>query len=424
MSLDKITALRQALAFAADNHPLRQMLAEALLEAGQKEASLTEYAILLDANVLDAATLIQVGNLAIEASKIQLASSCLEAALKAGAVEGITALKANIDRKMTEQGFLRLLTQPISTKATDSPPAAPPNIEHEMEQEPEISFADVGGLANVKKTIHKMIILPYLRPSIFRRYGRKSGGGVLLYGPPGCGKTMLARATAGECKLPFINIRIEAILDPYIGVSERNLHRVFEQARRQAPCVVFLDEIDAIGYARRKRHSAGRALVDQLLQELDSIGSNNDALLILAATNAPWDIDDALLRPGRFDRRIFVPPPDEKARLEILRYFTKEIPSASIDYKRLANSTPLFSGADLKALVHEAVDLVIDKAIETGSEPPLTMSDLEQARNSLRPTTLEWLTRAQNYVEFANDDKRYEDVAKYLRLREVRKWRQ
>jgi SpoVK/Ycf46/Vps4 family AAA+-type ATPase len=202
-----------------------------------------------------------------------------------------------------------------------------------------------------------------------------------------------------------------------------NLHLAFEQARLERPCVLFLDELDAIAYARRKHSgSMGRALVDQMLQEMDAIGAENDEVLILAATNAPWDLDDALMRPGRFDRRIFVPPPDEKARQQILKLMLADLPVEKVDEKGLAKKTGLFSGADLRVMVDQAVDLVIDEALESGSEPPLRGYHLEKALVDLRPTTLDWLDRAQNYVEFANQDKRYDEVAGFLRSREVRNW--
>ena len=201
----------------------------------------------------------------------------------------------------------------------------------------------------------------------------------MLYGPPGCGKTLLARATAGECGLPFINVRIEDVMDPYLGVSERNLHAAFERARANAPCVLFLDELDALAFARHKHGgSEARRLVDVLLQELDAIGSENDGLLVLAATNAPWDVDEAMLRPGRFDRVIFVPPPDEPARADILSVLVNDVPADGLDLKALAGQTPMFSGADLRALIERGVDRVIDEALSSGGEPPLAMRHLTE----------------------------------------------
>jgi len=291
----------------------------------------------------------------------------------------------------------------------------------EFESARTTTFSDIGGLEDVKKTIHRTIILPFQRSELYERYGRRVGGGVLLFGPPGCGKTMLARATATECGLPFSNVRIEEILDPHFGISERNLREIFEQARRAAPCVLFLDELDAIGFARRKHFGgAGRPLVDQLLQELDSIGSENDEMLILAATNAPWDVDDAVKRPGRFDRVVFVPPPDEEARRTILEQLVAGRPSDAIDVKRLARQTALFSGADMHALVERAVDLVIDEALDTGEARPLRTADFDAALARMRPTTLEWLATARNYVEFANKDGSYDEVMQFLVSKEAR----
>ena len=276
----------------------------------------------------------------------------------------------------------------------------------------------------MKKAINRTIILPFQRHDLYEKYNRSAGGGVLLFGPPGCGKTLLARATAGECGLPFSNVRIEEILDPYFGVSEANLHDSFVQARRFAPCVLFIDELDAIAFARRKHSgSVGRPLVDQLLQELDAIGADNENILVLAATNAPWDVDEAMKRPGRFDRIVFVPPPDPPARERILALHLRDRPSDNVDTSRIAKATPLFSGADLRALVERAVDLVIDDALETGRERPLTTRDLDNALNDMRPSTLEWIATAPNYVEFANQSGRYDEVASFLVSREARTWK-
>jgi SpoVK/Ycf46/Vps4 family AAA+-type ATPase len=224
--------------------------------------------------------------------------------------------------------------------------------------------------------------------------------------------------------LPFSNVRIEEILDPFYGVSERNLHDAFVQARNFAPCVLFLDELDAIAFARRKHSgSVGRPLVDQLLQELDAIGADNDNILVLAATNAPWDVDEAMKRPGRFDRVVFVPPPDAAAREHILALHLAGRPTDEIDVARIAKRTALFSGADLEALVERAVDLVIDDALETGKERLLTTGDLERSLDGMRASTLEWIATARNYVEFANQGGRYDEVAEFLVSREARSFK-
>jgi SpoVK/Ycf46/Vps4 family AAA+-type ATPase len=171
------------------------------------------------------------------------------------------------------------------------------------------TFADVGGLDAVKEQIRRRIITPFLKPSLFERFKRRAGGGILMYGPPGCGKTLLARATAGECGARFFNVAINDVLDMYIGESERKLHALFEQARSAAPAVLFFDEVEALGGKRQHAREATSAkLVSQFLTELDGFAQANQGVLILGATNVPWAVDPAFRRPGRFDRVLFVPP--------------------------------------------------------------------------------------------------------------------
>ena len=162
----------------------------------------------------------------------------------------------------------------------------------------------------LKEAIGVKIIYPATHPEIYAAYGQKAGGGLLMYGPPGCGKTYLARATAGELGATFISVGIADVLDMWIGSSERNLAGIFDTARRHVPCVLFFDEVDALAAKRSDfSNASGRQLINQFLAELDGVG-NNEGMLILGATNAPWHVDPAFRRPGRFDEVLFVPPPD------------------------------------------------------------------------------------------------------------------
>jgi SpoVK/Ycf46/Vps4 family AAA+-type ATPase len=280
-----------------------------------------------------------------------------------------------------------------------------------------IAFGDVGGLDEVKHQIRRRIITPFLKPSLFERFKRRSGGGILLYGPPGCGKTLLARATAGECGAKFYNVAITDVLDMYIGESERKLHAIFETARRTAPAVVFFDEVEAIGGKRQySREATSAKLVSQFLTELDGFAQNNHGVLILGATNVPWAVDAAFRRPGRFDRVLFVPPPDETARRAIVDLLLRDRPlGEGIDAGELARLTSGFSGADLRNLVETAIDEAIEDSIEQGRESPLTMTHLRAALKDTRSTTLEWLTTARNHARYANQGGQYDEVLDFLK---------
>jgi len=216
-------------------------------------------------------------------------------------------------------------------------------------EKPSVNFSDVGGMQRIKDEISIKIIQPLKNPDLYKAFGKKIGGGILLYGPPGCGKTYIARATAGEINAKFINIGLHDILDMWVGSSEKNLHGIFELARKNTPCVLFFDEVDAIGASRSDlRQSSMRHVINQFLAELDGVESNNDGLLILAATNAPWSVDGAFRRPGRFDRVIFVEPPDKTARQDILQAMLKGKPIADIEQGHISTASCILANMSMK----------------------------------------------------------------------------
>lgn len=279
-----------------------------------------------------------------------------------------------------------------------------------------IRFSDIGGLTQVKKTIRMQIVEPFINPNMFAKFGKKAGGGVLLYGAPGCGKTMMARAIASECDAEFIPVGISDILGIYHGESEQNLSELFEKARANTPCVMFFDELDALAFARSKTSSTvGRTLVNEFLNQLDGVGHNNDDILFLAASNMPWDVDLAMKRPGRFSRQIFVPPPDHAAKMRILQLKLHQLPVEPFDEAAFAKRLRNFSGADIDGLIEKAKEAVIEKIIETDQERNITLADFELALATTIPSTEEWLRTAKNLVKFSGADRSYQEVEIYLK---------
>lgn len=282
----------------------------------------------------------------------------------------------------------------------------------------DLKFQDVGGMEQVKDDIRMKIIHPLKNPDLFAAYGKKAGGGVLLYGPPGCGKTLMAQATAGEIDATFLSVGLHQILDMYIGESEQKLHKIFELARKSRPAVLFFDETDALAADRRDmRQSAGRTLINQFLSELDGAQAQNDDLLVLGATNAPWQLDGAFLRPGRFDRIIFVPPPDRAAREEIAKIHAKGKPLADFDPAAVAKWTEGFSGADLKAVFDQSTEMALTEAMRKGSMVPVTGKMLAKAAKDVKPSTKKWFESAKNHALYANQSGFYDDILTYLGLK-------
>ena len=283
-----------------------------------------------------------------------------------------------------------------------------------------LTLADVAGMTEVKQRLEAAFLAPMRNPELRRLYGKSLRGGLLLYGPPGCGKTFIARAVAGELGAKFIAVSFADIIDMFVGQSERNIHELFEIARRNAPCVLFLDEVDAIGQKRSQlRHTPMRSAVNQLLLELDDVAGNNEGVFLLAATNHPWDVDSALRRPGRFDRTLLVLPPDGSAREGVFRYHLKDRPVAGIDLAKLAKQTAGYSGADIAHICETAAERALMDSVRRGEPRMIGTPDLEAAIAEVKPSLGAWFDTARNVALFANEGGTYDDLAAYLRKRRL-----
>ena len=204
-------------------------------------------------------------------------------------------------------------------------------------------------------------------------------------------------------------------------LCERRLHEIFEHARRNAPCVLFFDELDAITQKRvqLQHHGIMRNVVNQLLQELDGVDANNEGVFVLGATNHPWDVDAALLRPGRFDRVLVVVPPDEPARLAILQHHVKGRPVEGVDLRSIAAGTDGFSGADLAHLCETATENALEQSVQTGLVRPIAVANFQEAMRQVRPSTRAWLETARNFVLFANESGAYDDLMAYMKTKKL-----
>jgi SpoVK/Ycf46/Vps4 family AAA+-type ATPase len=283
-----------------------------------------------------------------------------------------------------------------------------------------LRLADVGGMAEVKRRLEASVLAVLRNPELGRLYGKSIRGGLLLYGPPGCGKTFIARALAGEMNANFIAVSLADVLDMFVGQSERNVHDLFQAARENAPCVIFLDEIDALGQKRsQQRNNAARGSVNQLLMEMDGASADNDGVFVLGATNHPWDVDVALRRPGRFDRMQLVLPPDQAAREAILRYHLQDRPIANINTGKLAGQTDGYSGADLAYLCEVGAERALMDSAISGVARMIEMRDLEAAAKEVRSSVGPWLETARNVAQFANENGAYDELLAYLKRRRM-----
>lgn len=389
-----IEALRRAVAVDPDDAELRLHLGSLLLEGGHADEAVAQAGEVLSRHPHEAR-----------------ARALMAAALAPPAPVAPSDAPPGFDWSAAE-AQVEHIAKPMFV---DGGPDQPAFDAHDV-QRPTVSLADVGGMALVKERLNAAFLYPLKNPELRALYGKSLRGGLLMYGPPGCGKTFLARAVAGELGAAFLSVGLSDILDQYIGNSEHNVRDLFQLARRQAPCVLFLDEVDALGQRRSQARGSGmRGVVVSLLEELDGIAADNEGVFVLAATNQPWDIDPALRRPGRLDRTVLVLPPDEPARAAIFQHHLTRRPVEGIDVAALARATSGYSGADIAYVCEVASEAALIDSARTGSTRMIGMDDLVRAVAAVTPSTGPWLDSARNVVRFGDDDGTFAELREYLK---------
>ncbi|MEM4568163.1 MAG: CDC48 family AAA ATPase [Thermofilaceae archaeon] len=326
-----------------------------------------------------------------------LAALCREAAMRAlrRILPKIDLSKGELPPDVLDE--LKVTMQDFMDAYREITPSALREIEIEV---PNVRWSDVGGLEEVKQQLREAVEWPLRYPESFKRLGIDPPKGVLLYGPPGCGKTLLAKAVATESEANFIAVKGPEIFSKWVGESERAIREIFRKARQAAPCIVFIDELDALAPLRGLGYADSgvtERVVSQLLTEMDGL-EKMEGVVVMGATNRPDIIDPALLRPGRFDRIIYVPPPDRAARLEILKVHTRRMPLAEdVDLEKIADATEGYTGADLAALCKEAAIIALREA---GKPTKVTMKHFLKSMEAVKPSiTKEDIERYKRIAE-------------------------
>ena len=285
------------------------------------------------------------------------------------------------------------------------------NPENFMDK-PKTTFKDIGGLEELKDEIRFKIIEPFKNPEIFRHFGKKIGGGILMYGPPGCGKSLIAEAAANEAEASFFHVKASDLKSKWVGETEKNIAELFIKARKSQPSIIFFDEFEALGSDRTEaQFSFDRNVVAQLLTEMDGVGTKNQKILLLAATNEPWSIDPALLREGRFGMKIFIPAPDKEARKGILKLNLKNKPlEKDVSIQRISELTESFSGADISALCDLAADIPLREYFKSKKLRKIKMKDFMDSMRKVKSVVPRWFEKAAIQLRKQNLGSSFEEL--------------
>jgi AAA+ superfamily predicted ATPase len=422
-----IASLRNAVAALPDDLALRVHLATLLLGAGYRDEAIAHLGTVLQADPGNSPALGLLASIpAAEADASPAESGSVRTEGAASTAEA-AGQPAEFNWAQAEAELLDVLPPMFVTPdgGPDQTQRSRPDVvtagAAAVSAEPTgLRLADVAGMADVKARLEAAFLAPMRNPELRKLYGKSLRGGLLLYGPPGCGKTFIARAVAGELGARFMAVSFADVVDMYIGSSERNIREIFENARLHAPCVVFLYEVDAIGQKRSQLRSTPlRSTVNQLLLELDDVTGANEGVFVLAATNHPWDVDSALRRPGRLDRTLLVLPPDDDARAAVFRFHLRDRPVAGIELAGLAAQTDGFSAADIAHVCESAAEIALLDSARTGRVRMIGQDDLCAAIAAVRPSLGPWFDSARSVALFANEGGSYDDLAAYLKKRKL-----
>ena len=404
---DAIREYRLAIDITPDNPDIHCNLGLALYEIGDLDESLNEYNYSLELDVNNAVAYNNIGLVFYAKGMLEDAIESYGAALDI--LPEYDIAQKNLERALARQREVFKERKRLRSK---------------------INFSLVGGLHEVKEALKMAVVYPSKHHELFKFYKKKICRGVLLYGPPGCGKTYIAKAVAGECEAEFFDIKITDIYNKYYGESEKSIHDIFEMARECAPSIIFIDEIDAIGSKRDSRlEQFEKRIVNQLLIEISDAENDNSDITVLVATNTPWNVDPALRRPGRFDKLIFIPPPDIEAREEIFKITMKKRPvEDDIDFKKLAKITENYSAADIVQICEEATDIPLkDMLLNKRSSKnknwrKINMGDFISVIEKRKSSLTNWFNYARQEITESGESETFRELSDMIKKHTEKKF--